>query len=220
MDLSDGFTFDIGPDPAHPKIADPGVRYEGTRYRVEPRFAGKDYGRDFGLDVAVGGAVTGDVDPVQGDDLLSIIDLEPAVYRLLPRETHVAEKLHAYTMPREGMNSRAKDLPDLALLARTGPLDADALRRAIGRTFQQEATHEIPAALPEPPAAWKTPYETIAAEDGLPWPTLGSVSAAAAFIDGALQGRGIWNPDARTWSEMPRGGDGAEGSGRPVVRER
>ena len=76
LELGDRFTFDIDPDPVHPKIAGPGVRYEGTRYRVKPRFAGKDYGRAFGLDIAVGGAVTGPVDPVQGDDLLSTPDLE------------------------------------------------------------------------------------------------------------------------------------------------
>jgi hypothetical protein len=31
--------------------------------------------------------------------------------RLYPRETHVAEKLHAYTLPRRRENSRVRDLP-------------------------------------------------------------------------------------------------------------
>ena len=213
LDLGDRFSFDIEPASDHPKIAGPGVRYEGTRYRVKPRFAGKDYGRAFGLDVAVGGVLTGRVDSVQGDGLLSFVGLEPRVYRLLPRETHVAEKLHAYTMPREGLNSRVKDLPDLALLAGTGPFDADAVRRAIDRTFQERATHEVPTAFPAPPPAWETPYATIAAEDGLPWPSLAAVFiAAAAFVDGAIRGGAAWNRDDRAW-ETPGDGGGAGGAG-------
>ena len=210
LDLGDRLSFDIEPASDHPKIAGPGVRYEGTRYRVKPRFAGKDYGRAFGLDVAVGGVLTGRVDSVQGDGLLSFVGLEPRVYRLLPRETHVAEKLHAYTMPREGLNSRVKDLPDLALLAGTGPFDADAVRRAVDRTFQQRATHDVPTALPAPPAAWETPYAAIAAEDGLPWSTLASAFvAASAFVDGALRGAAAWNPDEQAWD--PASGDADRG---------
>ena len=67
LDLGDRFTFDVPPSPDHPRIAVPGVRYEGTRYRVKPRFARKNYGRAFGLDVAVGGVQTGQVDSVHGD---------------------------------------------------------------------------------------------------------------------------------------------------------
>ena len=202
LDLGDGFTFAIDPDPRHPTIAGAGVRYQGSRFRVQPKFAGKDYGRAFGLDVAVGGAVTGSVDVVRGDDLLTFLGLLPGSYRLLPRETHVAEKLHAYTLPRQGqLNSRVKDLPDLALLGRTGGFDAGVLRSAIDRTFDQRATHGVPAALASPPDVWAAVYAEMAAEDGLPWPTLGSVfSAAGAFIDGALEGEGIWDPARAVWA--------------------
>jgi Nucleotidyl transferase AbiEii toxin, Type IV TA system len=77
--------------------------------------------------------------------------------RLYPIETHIAEKLHAYTMPRTRPNTRVKDLPDLALLATTEPLEAARLRAALERTFAFRATHPLPTSLPNPPANWLTP---------------------------------------------------------------
>ncbi|WP_414654065.1 nucleotidyl transferase AbiEii/AbiGii toxin family protein [Hyalangium sp.] len=63
----------------------------------------------------------------------------------------MAEKLHAYTMPRSRPNSRVKDLPDIALLASAQPLKATHLRDAIEQTFRFRGTHELPVMFPEPP---------------------------------------------------------------------
>jgi hypothetical protein len=65
--------------------------------------------------------------------------------RLYPIETHIAEKLHAYTMPRTRPNTRVKDLPDMALLATAEPLEAARLRAALERTFAFRATHPLPS---------------------------------------------------------------------------
>jgi hypothetical protein len=43
----------------------------------------------------------------------------------------IAEKLHAYTLPRARPNSRLKDLSDLALLASVQSLDAKRVRAAL-----------------------------------------------------------------------------------------
>jgi len=53
-------------------------------------------------------------------------------------------------MRRDRSNTRVKDLPDLALLASVGPLDAAELRRAIEATFSFRATHSMPTSLPAP----------------------------------------------------------------------
>ena len=66
------------------------------------------------------------------------------------------EKLHAYTMPRNRPNSRVKDLPDIALLASTGPLDGGQLRDALNKTFNARATHSLPATFPDPQATGQT----------------------------------------------------------------
>ena len=84
-------------------------------------------------------------------DVLEFAGIAPPTLRIYPIVSHVAEKLHAYTMPRPRPNSRVKDLPDLALLASVGGLDAETLRTALNRTFTFRETHPLPVSLPKPP---------------------------------------------------------------------
>ena len=122
---------------------------------------------------------------------------------MYPVETHVAEKLHAYTMPRPRPNSRVKDLPDLALIATSGPIEAARLRAAIEQTFAFRRTHSVPERLPAPPATWEPPYAAIAQADQLPWPSLsGAFEAAGSFVDPVLAGRseGRWDPSGWSWT--------------------
>ena len=52
----------------------------------------------------------------------------------------LAEKLQAFTMPRNRPNSRVRDLPDLALLAKTGPIEgAESATRLRGGRVDPEA---------------------------------------------------------------------------------
>jgi len=126
----------------------------------------------------------------------------PPIMRLYPVETHLAEKLHAYTLPRPTPSTRVKDLPDLALLGQVGERDVALLRAAIEQTFAYRGTHAVPAQLPDPPASWEHPYAEMAGEDSLPWPTLLAVTEAArAFIDPVLtrSGPGRWYPRRWAW---------------------
>jgi hypothetical protein len=66
-----------------------------------------------------------------GPDLLAFAGIAPPTLRLYPIETHIAEKLRAYTMPRPRPNSRVKDLPDIALLATAQLIVARRLRDAL-----------------------------------------------------------------------------------------
>jgi hypothetical protein len=201
-DLGDFMTFEVRPDDDHPEIQNDGMQYDGLRYRTECRLAGKLYGQAFGVDVAFGDPIFGEPEVVVAEDLLGFAGVAPPTLRLYPLESHIAEKLHAYTMPRPRPNSRVKDLPDLALLATVRPLDAKRVRAALEQTFSFRKTHTLPATVPAPPDAWGTPYAAMAREDQLPWPALADVTRAAqSFLDPVLADRldAGWDPGAWTW---------------------
>ncbi|HUH03952.1 MAG TPA: nucleotidyl transferase AbiEii/AbiGii toxin family protein [Kofleriaceae bacterium] len=202
-DLGDFMTFEVGPDDDHPTIRNDGMAYEGLRFRAECRLAGKLYGQRFGVDVAFGDPILGEPDVVTAEDVLGFAGIAPPTLRIYPIETHIAEKAHAYTMPRSRPNSRVKDLPDLALLARVRTIEARRLRAALEQTFEFRKTHDLPRALPEPAPAWSLPYATIAREDDLPWSTLAELTTAArTFIDPVLAGNleATWDPAEWNWA--------------------
>ena len=203
LDMGDFMTYELTPDVDHPIIDVDGMKYDGFRFRAECRMAGKLYGQRFGIDIAFGDAILGEPDVVIAADVLGFAGVAPPTLRLYPLESHVAEKLHAYTLPRKRPNSRIKDLPDLALLASIRAIDAPHLRGALEQTFRFRATHELPLAMPEPPTAWAEPYAALAHEDRLAWTTLDVLfGAVQAFLDPILQRRalGAWNPSAWSWS--------------------
>jgi hypothetical protein len=205
LDLGDFIAFEVQPDADHPDIQSDGMQYEGMRFRAECRLAGKIYGQVFGVDVAFGEPMFGDPEIVVADDTLAFAGLAPPRLRIYPVETHIAEKLHAYTIPRSRPNSRVKDLPDLALLATVGPLEAKRLRAAIAQTFAFRNTHPLPVMLPDPPLVWSEPYSRMAEENGLPWRALADVAIAVkAFVDPILaaeefEARAVWSPVSWRW---------------------
>ncbi len=202
-DLGDFMTFEIAPDAGHPEIEAEGMKYDGLRFRTECRLAGKLYGQRFGVDIAFGDPMFGDADLLVADDVLGFAGISPPTMRVYPIETHIAEKLHAYTLPRKRPNSRIKDLPDLALLAGSRAIDAARLRGALEQTFRFRATHAVPSALPDPPATWAPAYAALAREDQLSWATLADVSAAAqSFLDPVLATEPVttWDPAKWLWA--------------------
>jgi hypothetical protein len=206
--LGDFMTFEVGPDDDHPEIQNDGMQYDGLRFRAECRLAGKVYGQPFGVDVAFGDPILGQPDVVVAEDVMAFAGIAPPQLRLYPVVTHVAEKLHAYTMPRSRVNSRVKDLPDLALLATTQAIDATHLRTALKQTFSFRKAHSLPMSVPAPPPAWESPYAAMAREDQLAWATLGDVTEAVqSFLDPLLEGDldATWNPTTWAWDAHERG---------------
>jgi hypothetical protein len=202
LDLGDHMAFEVRPDDDHPEMLTEGMRYEGYRYRAECRLAGKVYGRPFGVDVAFGDPLIVEPDIVVADDVLGFAGIAPPTLRLYPVVSHISEKLHALTMPRPRPNSRVRDLPDLALLATTGPIAGKILRRAIGTTFEFRNTHAVPAAIPMPLESWDVPYASMAAKDELHWTTLQQLTEAVSmFLDPVLGSAriGTWDPAAWRW---------------------
>lgn len=209
LNLGDFLTFEIRADPRHSETKAEVILFQGHRYRVRPMLAGKVYGSPFGVDVALAGRTEGDIEALQSSSFLAFAGVEPVTLHIYPVEFHIAEKLHAYTLPRPRPNSRVKDLPDIALLASAGVLEGAALRSAMEHTFRARATHELPSAVPAPPVTWKAPYDRMARSDGLPWSTLLDLHVAvAAFLDPALAGHvAAWDPLTWTWAQPGAKGD-------------
>ncbi|MCC6463720.1 MAG: nucleotidyl transferase AbiEii/AbiGii toxin family protein [Planctomycetes bacterium] len=200
--LGDFLSFQVAPDRTHPEITQEGMVYQGRRFRVEARLAGKIYGYRFGVDVGFADPILGEPDIITGETLLEFAGIEPARIRLYPVETHLAEKLHAYTLPRTRPNTRVKDLPDIALLAMTRELEAKRLRQAITQCFAFRDVQAVPDELPAPPKEWAPVYARMATTDDLSWPTLSDLFATtAAFLNPVLGGRKVkrWSPNAWRW---------------------
>jgi hypothetical protein len=207
LDLGDHLVFEVVVDPRHPTIEAEGMRYEGQRFRTQARLAGKIYGGPFGVDAAFGEPMTAEPDLIRASDFLAFAAVEAAMLPVYPLETHIAEKLHAYTVPRPRPNSRIKDLPDIALLARVRAIEARVLQTAIATTFDHRGTHSVPATLPAPAESWRTPYSRLARRDRLRWRDLEAVvTAARGFLEPVLEpvlegGGGIWQPEDWRWME-------------------
>jgi len=204
LDLGDHLMFEVTGHPKGEEMGSPELPYQGRRYRCACRLAGRRYGNVFGLDVAFASQFAGRADTLAGSDALSFIGIEPIEYRVIPREAHLAEKLHAYSYPRppDRPNARIKDLPDIALLATTPGLSAAAVREAIRFTFAYRSSHPVPPALADPPPDWRDRYAALAKHNGLRWQTLDDVYAAArAFIDPILADErdATWDPTTWTW---------------------
>lgn len=95
------------------------------------------------VDVGIGDAVT---PGPQWLEYPSLLDLPRPRLRAYPRETVVAEKVHAMVLL--GLrNSRMKDYFDVHALLREEAMDASHLVQAIASTFERRRT-EIPAGVP------------------------------------------------------------------------
>lgn len=156
--------------------------------------------------------MVGSPDNVIAPDAFSFVGIAPPVIPVYPIGTHLAEKLHAYTLPRpKGReSSRLKDLVDIALVAveptlRPTPtrMDAATVLQALERTFAARGTHALPNAVLPPPDRWRDRYPRERDNNRLPWNSIDDVrSEAARFLDPVLArtARGVWEPGARSWS--------------------
>jgi hypothetical protein len=144
-----------------------GAPYGGDRVTVIPMLGGQPF-MPFPLDVGVGDAVAG-VEVLRGGVDLSFAGLPPLEVPAIPVEVHVAEKLHALSLPRSERwpNSRVKDLVDVVLLQRCGLPDAAVLRAAVRATFERRGTHDLPERIDLPLASWDPQYRRLSIELGL-----------------------------------------------------
>lgn len=157
----------------------------GVRLFVAAKLMGQNFER-FLMDAVVGDAF---IDPAESADAgrrLARVGMATARVPLLTRAQHFAEKVHAYTLPREGLNTRVKDLVDMVVLGDLGVAGGEELARAVEVVFSHRATHRPPTSLPTPPAEWLVPYGRLAAGAGIGASMAGAHAVAAAIYDVAV----------------------------------
>jgi hypothetical protein len=176
----------------------------GTRFAVQALLDSRPFER-FHVDVGWGDPVVEPAETLVAPSLLEFAEIPPAEILCYPMSQHLAEKVHAYTRPRDtGDNSRVKDLIDMWLIARAEPFQAAILRRAFLATFEARGTHSLPGHLPDPPRAWALPFRALMRSSGLAGQTLQmATDALCRFLDPVLQdqARGRWDPVAWGWRD-------------------
>jgi predicted nucleotidyltransferase component of viral defense system len=135
---ADGLVF----DPAQTRGAPikEGQKYRGVRLHLIATLGNARV--PVQVDVGFGDAVEPDFAAFP-----TLIDLPAPQLRLYPRETVVAEKLHAMVVLGL-LNGRLKDYYDVWHLSQTTAFDAERLGKAIARTFAVRST-PIPDSLPD-----------------------------------------------------------------------
>jgi hypothetical protein len=203
--LAAGFAVDLGDDfgyeaaaAAAPLRGPPGG---GLRFVVVVRVAGSLLVQ-FKVDVSAADVIVSDLEVHLSDPVLERLGFVRARYPVYPIAQHVAEKLHALTLPRDVENTRARDLVDLAWFAQNFSFGSNALIDACVATFEHRATHAWPPTVPKPPTDWRRPYERWRAEldlsDATPEDAAASVTAFLGPVIRGIRGK-HWEPETRSW---------------------
>ena len=122
---------------------------------------------NFHVDIAVGDVLIEPLEDMEGRDWLKFAGIPAAAFRAISAEQQFAEKLHAYTLPRQHPNSRVRDLIDMVLLIESDGLEQKSVKTAIQVTFHRRQTHSLPKELAPPPTDWSGPFAAMAAECGI-----------------------------------------------------
>ncbi len=161
--LNDFFEYRIG----EAQLELDGPPYGGFRFPVESRLAERAFER-FHLDVGCGDICLEPFDLLIGKGWLDFCGIPKPVFTTISCEQQCAEKIHAYTLPREGgFNSRVKDLVDIILLIRLKDFNSERFRQALDMTFTRRNTHPLPHLLAKPPQAWESTFKILASRCGL-----------------------------------------------------
>jgi hypothetical protein len=177
VELADFFVFNVGEASLELNQA----REGGSRFPVDARLDGRSFVK-FHVDLGVGDEVIEPVDRIVGDDWLAFAGIPTIAVPTLSAEQHWAEKLHAYTLPRDGAtNSRVKDLVDLVLLIDLQAMSPTRIHVAVVTTFARRGTHAVPTDLPPPPSAWERPFTALAAECGMVHTLTSAYESVAAY---------------------------------------
>ena len=140
VEVDDGVRFDLKALRIEAIRAE--VEYGGSRLRTTAGLAGARI--PITVDIGFGDAVEPGVEDI---DLPVLLDMPSPHLRAYPRETVIAEKLHAIVALGRG-NSRMKDYYDVWMLTNAFEIEPKRLRRAIVATFARRST-VIPAEAPD-----------------------------------------------------------------------
>ena len=184
IDLRDFFIFQIE-EPRKPLT---GPVYGGARFHVVAQVDGRRF-VDFNLDVGVDNTLIEPLEVVKGEDWLGFAGIHTKGIPVLSIEQHFAEKIHAYTLPRDGqINSRVKDLIDMILLIRTQRIKGEKLKIAIEQTFKHRKSHKLPDKLSAPPNEWEIPFSILAKNCSLSITSEDAFKEVTAFMEEEIIG--------------------------------
>ena len=156
VDLKDYFEFFI----SEPKRELEQPIYGGARFLVDSLIGGRKFVK-FNLDVGLGDISIEPIENRKSIGWLKELGFPPIEYKLINVEQQFAEKIHAYTLPRENKNSRVKDVVDILLLMESDLLDKNLLAKSISKVFIRRKTHNIPDNLEIFPSEWKTSFNNL-----------------------------------------------------------
>lgn len=202
VDLKDHFRFRVDLSGAVESTR-PGISQ--AKLEVEA-FVGARQFEKFSIDVVLGSLMTAAPEPVQPSIVLEFDGLVPPTYLLYPVVDHIADKVCATFEtygPAARPSSRARDLVDLVVIARSQSVDAAQLLIAIDAERQHRGLAPI-AAFSVPPG-WDRLYAKEAkAVSGLDsyrrLPE--AVELASRFLDPVLSREktsGTWSPSDLDW---------------------
>ncbi|HEX7611922.1 MAG TPA: nucleotidyl transferase AbiEii/AbiGii toxin family protein [Candidatus Limnocylindrales bacterium] len=197
-DLGDGFAYEAS---TAARVLD-GPPGGGLRFAVAARLMGDEFVH-FKVDLSISDVVVGRLEQHLSDPVLQRLGFERSRFPVYPIAQHFAEKFHAFTLPRDQENSRARDLVDLVWFVEHFTFRSDALIEACEATFRARADQLWPPPLPIPPASWERPFGRWRAELGLqPTTTRAARDAVRAFLEPVFRGhRGMtWDPEGAAWS--------------------
>lgn len=121
----------------------------------------------FHLDVGIGDVVLAPLEIIEGQRWLAFAGIAGERFPTISKEQQFAEKLHAYSLPRDHANSRVKDLVDMVLLIKSGGMQPDRVKATLTATFGRRETHPLPTELDDPPEEWVQSFAPMASECAL-----------------------------------------------------
>lgn len=161
-DLNDHFIYRVG----EAQIDLENAPYGDARYPVSAMVDKKLYVR-FQLDVGAD-FLLDQVETIQRANWLEFCGIPAPVIPMISIEQQFAEKLHTYTLLRgQKVNTRPKDLIDMALLLNMKTPKPNDMLRALQKVFKKRDTHPLPQRLDPPPVVWSDQFIEMAAECGL-----------------------------------------------------
>jgi len=183
--LEDYFSYEIGAA----RLDLDGPPYGGERYPVTSFIDGRPFVRfqlDIGLDI-----LTDEVEMVQATDWLSYCGIDAPMVPMVSVEQQLAEKIHAYTLPRpQRDNTRVKDLIDFLLITNYRNVCFERMSHSLAKVFRVRDTHALPSELAPPPDGWERVFSSLASECGIGNGMEQAYERLCAFYRAALNGVG------------------------------
>jgi hypothetical protein len=197
-DLGDFFTFRLDP----PRSLVQGV--SGVRIATEAWLGPRRFER-FGVDLVTGAIITGTTETAEPMPAIDLPGLMRPPYRLYPLADTIADKVLAIMEIHNGRPStRFRDLVDLVLIARSRPVRAEDLTRAIASERLRRGLVEVHELRAPDVGMWRGGYAKAASPmPGLPEQTLvEALAVAKRLVDPVLAGTvpGMrWDPVGLCW---------------------